>query len=617
VARTGSNQPQQKQRANVYTMMFIVAILALGIGCALLYLQQNRYFYDQKTGQRLQEFPEDKDLWLVASSSAGMQNTLYAVGGIAFIVFFVGFGMSYRTWRVHTLIALFAIFCLTVALTAFTIPQLHIHRYWGKQANELTVEIQQVKQRNKELEKGVEKEEKFVKFGIKQLKERLVDITRDRGRMWTGAQPSAVDPATGEVTVAVTVPKEHQIKPKMLLFAFEDRPAGTSGAYLGAFRVTSVLGGEAPMEEPMAEAKPAEGDMAKPAEGDMAKPAEGDMAKPAAEGMAEGEKPAEPMQPAPAAAEGAGGESVVTLLPAWRISPGELNRLKNSAGPWVLHDKMPPDNHESLVKVHVDPLTEAPLMDAEGKPIDRVEQIKRLVPKSVAGEYVNDYQPAGKDDPPQRVAVLVQFLEKYTLPAAAAAAAPVAAAPAAEAGLGGGAGAPANVPPPAPPAEPIEFQNGTRAWILEPLAKELVEMKKAKIVQPVQRRYERELRDYAKLFETYYIERTNMANEIENLERQNTTVVGVHTKNVALIESVEAEKGRLAHDLTRFQFESAALAKHLAALKQQYQEVAGQIRTLFLANLQLAAKLEAQQREAAASIDRRAPAPPQAIGIPK
>jgi len=136
-------------------------------------------------------------------------------------------------------------------------------------------------------------------------------------------------------------------------------------------------------------------------------------------------------------------------------------------------------------------------------------------------------------------------------------------------------------------------------------------------VQPEKRRYERELRDYAKIFDTYYLERTNMANEIENLQRQNATILAVHGKNVALIESVEAEKGRLTHDQQRFQFESAALAKHLAALKQQYQELAQQIRALFLANLQLTAKLEAQQREAAASIDRRAPAPPQAIGISK
>jgi hypothetical protein len=555
-----------------------------------------------------------------------MQNAIYIVGGLAFILFFVGLGMSYRTWRVHTLILVFAVFCASVVFFALLVQTLNTHRYWGNQANKLEEEIKQTQARNKELEQGVEdeEEEKVIKFGIKQLKERLVDITRDRGRMWSGAQPAAVDPNTGEVQVTVTVPKEHQIKSKMLLFAFEERPSGTSGAYLGAFRVTSVLGGETPMEEPMPEAKPAEGDMAKAAEGDMAKAegdmkAEGDKAKPAEGDMAEAKKEAEPMQPAPAA-EGAGGESVVTLLPAWGASAGELNRIKNSAGPWVLHDKMPPDNHESLVKVHVDPLTEAPLMDAEGKPIDRVEQIKRLVPVTVAEEYLKDLQPAGPKDPPHRVAVLVQFTEKYTLPVAAPpAAVPNAAAPAPEAGFGGGAAAavPAPAPAPAPAAEPIEFQKGSKAWILEPLAKQLVEMKKAKIVQPEQRRYERELRDYAKLFDTYYLERTNLANEIENLERQNTTVVGVHSKNVALIESVEAEKGRLAHDYKRFQFESAALAKHLAALKQQYLEVAGQIRALFLANQQLAVKLEAQQREAAASIDRRAPAPPQAIGIPK
>jgi len=369
-------------------MMFIVSILALGIGSAVLWMQSNRYFND-KDGNPL---PVPDDLWKLPVASSGMQNTLYAIGGIAFIMFFVGWGMSYRTWRVHTLIATFILFCLTVVLSAFTIQQLHVHRYWGEQANQLKKEIEKFREDNKLLEEGKEDEEKVLKFGIKQLKERIVDVTRDRGRMWTGAQPSSVDPATGEVKVTVTIPKEHQIKPKMLLYAFEERPAGTSGAYLGAFRVTSVLGGEGPMEEPMPEEKPAEGD------------------------MAEAEKPAEPMQ-LPPMAEGAGGDSVVTLVPAWRSSPGELGRIKNSAGPWVLHDKMPPDNHESLVKVHVDPLTEAPLIDPETqKPLDREAQIKRLVPESVAAEYIKDYQPAAEKDPQQRVAVLVQFLKDFKLP---------------------------------------------------------------------------------------------------------------------------------------------------------------------------------------------------------
>jgi hypothetical protein len=43
VAKTKVKGPRQKQRANVYTMMLIIAFLALVLGSLILYLQMNRY----------------------------------------------------------------------------------------------------------------------------------------------------------------------------------------------------------------------------------------------------------------------------------------------------------------------------------------------------------------------------------------------------------------------------------------------------------------------------------------------------------------------------------------------------------------------------------------------
>ncbi|MCE9556173.1 MAG: hypothetical protein K8T91_22730 [Planctomycetes bacterium] len=185
-----------------------------------------------------------------------MQNFLYIAGGIAFILFFVGLGLSYRTWRIHTLLLMPAVFIMAVVFLCLLVQTLKTHQQWGELQHKLEDELKTVQKANKELEFGQKQpDEKIIKEGIKQLKERLVDTTRDRGRMWLGCQPSSVDPASGEVKITVPVPKEHQIKAKMLVYAFEDRPTG--GAYLGAFRVTNVIGGDAPMEEPMAEAKAA------------------------------------------------------------------------------------------------------------------------------------------------------------------------------------------------------------------------------------------------------------------------------------------------------------------------------------------------------------------------
>ena len=38
--------PQQKQRANIYTMMLIVAFIALTIGSAILWMELDRYDWD-------------------------------------------------------------------------------------------------------------------------------------------------------------------------------------------------------------------------------------------------------------------------------------------------------------------------------------------------------------------------------------------------------------------------------------------------------------------------------------------------------------------------------------------------------------------------------------------
>jgi len=63
----------------------------------------------------------------------------------------------------------------------------------------------------------------------------LHDVTSDRGRVWTGVKPErAFNAATGEGAVIVDVPNPHQIRPKMVVFAFD------ATSYLGEFYVTEV-----------------------------------------------------------------------------------------------------------------------------------------------------------------------------------------------------------------------------------------------------------------------------------------------------------------------------------------------------------------------------------------
>lgn len=43
MAKTETKGPQQKQRANIYTMMLIIAFLALVLGSLVLYFHMSRY----------------------------------------------------------------------------------------------------------------------------------------------------------------------------------------------------------------------------------------------------------------------------------------------------------------------------------------------------------------------------------------------------------------------------------------------------------------------------------------------------------------------------------------------------------------------------------------------
>ncbi|HEY2840560.1 MAG TPA: hypothetical protein VGJ26_15495 [Pirellulales bacterium] len=62
----------------------------------------------------------------------------------------------------------------------------------------------------------------------------LHDVVADRGRVWTGVKPERAFSAAGEGAVIVDAPNPHQIRPKMIVFAF------SGGNYLGEFFVTEV-----------------------------------------------------------------------------------------------------------------------------------------------------------------------------------------------------------------------------------------------------------------------------------------------------------------------------------------------------------------------------------------
>ena len=111
--------------------------------------------------------------------------------------------------------------------------------------------------------------------------------------------------------------------------------------------------------------------------------------------------------------------------------------------------------------------------------------------------------------------------------------------------------------------------------------------------------------------------KARLASETEKVGRQITGDGLLNEKNVAMIQADEDALAKLRHDLQRFRFEQKTMEDYKVALNQQQKELVAKWGELFLANQRLAEQIDQLQRKAAAAIDRRSPAPPQAtIAIP-
>jgi hypothetical protein len=78
------------------------------------------------------------------------------------------------------------------------------------------------------------------------------------------------------------------------------------------------------------------------------------------------------------------GEGVATLAPAITLTPAEQERLNNSNANWIIYEQMPIDSHDTFAALSED-------------------ELRGLLPERSVSEYLKDGQPAGADDPAERV----------------------------------------------------------------------------------------------------------------------------------------------------------------------------------------------------------------------
>jgi len=207
------------------------------------------------------------------------------------IGFFVMLALSYKTWRVYTVILVFLNFAAGIVFFYMAARTLATHRAWQEEAikyqqglalRQAEVEVLRIGQ--------FDQEGKLLQHGERQVRNLLNRAVNGRGSVWRQASPGAVlDAAVGSIQVAIPNGGV-QLDPGEIVYVFDEAPIEQGGRYVGAFNV----------------------------------------------------------------AQRADDGTTADLVPLHRLTAAEAKQVTDSRGPWILYEIMPPDRHEPFVQLNPD-----------------------------------------------------------------------------------------------------------------------------------------------------------------------------------------------------------------------------------------------------------------------
>ena len=169
--------------------------------------------------------------------------------------------MSVKNWHWAQMVLLLFIFFSAIGTLILGLEVYRIHRTVRSGINPLKQQLADAQAENEALLRGTGDEALAGRIFDGQLPfvfaaedrmpsaevwtNRLQVQSRQRGRVWRGAAPQAIDPRTGRVAVAVPEPKPHGLEQGAILFAFEQGEPNVAnpdqGAqFLGEFRVVQA-----------------------------------------------------------------------------------------------------------------------------------------------------------------------------------------------------------------------------------------------------------------------------------------------------------------------------------------------------------------------------------------
>jgi len=498
-----------------------------------------------------------------------LQTVLIILGVLGTILFLVALVMSYKSWRWHTLLLVWLVFAAACVAMWMSLQTLKVHQSWreillvddrdpagGQPIAGLIKKTEALRKENYQLEFGTEDERGRIKpadYGIAQLELKLAALLLDRGRMWNDAQPVEFS-ADDMVTVQFDRPQTHRLEKDLPVYAFSSESFVNSGTYLGMFRVAEVIGNQA----------------------------------------ADGAEPSANEGPLRA-----------TLRPQWPVTEEERKRLQKSVQNgelWILYDKMPVDRHLVFNGLEaVDVKIEEEIFDE----MDRAARLRKILPPRTAQKFIDDYQPARPEHPPERIEELVEFFEDFP-----------------------------------DEDDATRFVEGQNVWLPQEGAEEgstiairdsitggtleieaipeISTLIENEIIEHVEEegspRYSRQLRDYAYLFRDMYRERKRQDFEIAETNLKISEVQTLIAEKQQVIKLFEEEKGRLDRDRQQFIKDRKTIDALVSKVRNK--TTASNRRLVEIRNetIKLGKQLTEKQLNAVKEIDRRAPDPKSTSG---
>ena len=502
-----------------------------------------------------------------------LSTTSLILTGLVTIVFLVAVILSYKTWKVYTVLLVLLNFMAAVCFFYYAVRTLKTHQQWREAAALYEAGIESYEKANIELVEGARDEDgKLLREGIEWNDRWLHYFAITRGRVWEECLPGAVE-ASGAVSVtipgggdhieiAAATDKEGKDGKAEVVYVFEEATGGDTiddtvddtGRYLGEFNIVKKVKKEIDDDE-----------------------------------------------------------VIFDLVPTRKMYDFELARLqdsvKQSERTWVIHAVMPEDN----------PLVFSRLSLLDGKPKFTIfdnEQLRALAPKKGADESDDDYQKfvdawvdaysrdgtvAGPNDPPERKLVRVRFIKSdHTMEVEHFHRMPIT------------------------PGGTVKFELGVdygfgKEWqmLVDYKTYEELGPNGTKVVSRVSEVYSRKLQDFQQLYRISARQWADISKERATIRLETSFVVASKKEVLARLTARKTEQQRLEEDDKNFKIELAGVKAYRELLEGHRTDVRKELGRLFkenqalakeLGQLQLAAKrrLEGKTSARSASLQKKA-----------